>query len=86
MSYNYQTEKAFIFTEDGQVMFLKIRDHIKNLLKVAGCFTSGKAMNDIPGDVWSKMACIDRLVELGEIVEVIQESVPAGQNRIFIEK
>ena len=31
--YNYQQEKQNIFTENGQVMFMKIRDKVNSLLK-----------------------------------------------------
>jgi hypothetical protein len=35
------------------------------------------------GDSWTMLACMDRLVELGEIREVPQSGV-AGQDRIFV--
>jgi len=34
--YDYKTEREKIFTEEGQVMFLGIRDRTKGLLAKAG--------------------------------------------------
>jgi hypothetical protein len=36
------------------------------------------------GDSWTMLACVDRLVELGEIREIVQADVP-GQYRVFVE-
>lgn len=83
MNYNYQLEKKKLFTEEGQEMFIKIRDKAKELLSVAGCFRMGKVMGVVCGDTWQMMACVDRMVELGEIKEVTGDNV-AGQHRIFI--
>ena len=77
MSYNYETEKAWLFTDEGQRQFLKIRDRAKNLLKVAGAFR----MAELEAVSWGEMACVDRLVELGEIVEWPRESW--AQYRVF---
>ena len=82
MAYDYSRERAGIFTEDGQTMFLKIRDKSKELLALAGACTSGKLMCT-SGDSWQMLACIDRLVELGELREITSGSV-AGQNRVFV--
>lgn len=84
--YNYQTEKQAIFTEDGQEMFLSIRDNVHKLIDASGAITMGKAMSArITGSSWTMMACVDRLVELGEIVEIHQKEC-AGQHRIFVNK
>ena len=82
MSYSYQVERDNIFTEKGQVMFLKIRDNIKNILAKSGAFRMGEAMIGT-GDSWTMIACVDRLRELGEILEIPQDNV-AGQDRVFI--
>jgi hypothetical protein len=81
--YNYQTEKPKIFTEDGQVMFLKIRDKIQQLLKQSGAVMVQNVLRGITGDSWMMMACVDRLVELGEIKEITKENV-AEQHRVFV--
>ena len=73
--YNYQNEKSKIFTEDGQVVFLKIRDKTQQLLKQSGAVMMGNILNGITGDSWLHLACVDRLVELGEIKEITNDSV-----------
>lgn len=82
--YKYEEQKQNIFTERGQEMFLSIRDKSKQLLKQAGCFTMGSVISGQTGDSWNMLACVDRLVELGEIREVKQEGAVAGQHRIFV--
>ena len=83
MSYSYEANKAGIFTESGQRMFLAVRDKAKELLAASEAVTSGKLMVGT-GDTWSMLACIDRLVELGELVEIPNPISGAGQHRIFI--
>ena len=73
--YNYQNEKSKIFTEDGQVIFLKIRDKTQQLLKQSGAVMMSNILNGITGDSWLHLACVDRLVELGEIKEITNDSV-----------
>jgi len=84
VTYIYKTEKPRIFTEDGQVMFLKIRDHTKELFHLAGVAKASHMTATVPGDSWAMLACIDRLVELGEIREIMQPHFVAGQDRIFV--
>lgn len=84
MSYSYEEQKPKIFTEDGQRMFLKIRDKTHALIKQAGAVRLQEAISDSGGgESWDMLACIDRLVELGEIREVRQERC-AGQHRVFV--
>lgn len=80
MSYQYETEKSKLFTDEGQRHFLKVRDNVKELLSVAGAFRVDKVLS---GDSWFCLACIDRLVELGELEELTGKQV-AGQNRVFV--
>lgn len=82
MGYNYQTEKPKIFTEEWQSRFLKIRDNVMKHIASAGCVRMDKAINIISGSDWTRMACVDRLVELNEIIEITDES-SYGQYRIF---
>ncbi len=72
MSYCYATERPKIFTENGQSAFLKVRDAAHELLEIAGAFRQSELLMraKICGDSWFMIACIDRLVELGEIVEL----------------
>lgn len=81
MGYLYATERAEVFLEENQNTFLRIRDSARRLLDAAGAFQMGKVIG--VGSSWTNMACVDRLVELGELREVPQENV-AGQHRIFI--
>lgn len=84
MSYNYLEIKPNLFTEEGQKMFLDIRDHVNNVLNISGCIFMGKAiLGARGGDSWLMMACVDRMAELGEIHE-IDYGTCAGQHRIFV--
>lgn len=82
MSYNYQTQRDVVFTEEGQRMFLTIRDKAHELLALSGAVMSIKLMC-VTGNVWDMSACIDRLVELGELREITGSDV-AGQHRVFV--
>lgn len=81
--YNYQKEREKVFTERGQEMFLKIRDNVHRLLKHSGAVMLENAISGVTGDTWLMLACIDRLVELKEIREIVQQGEVAGQHRIF---
>ncbi len=82
--YSYSEEKPKIFTEEGQKMFLAIRDHVHDLLEQAGAVRMGEAFATCGGgDSWTMLACVDRLVELGEIAEITDSST-AGQDRVFV--
>lgn len=83
MSYSYEKEREDIFTESGQRMFLAIRDRSAHLLRTAGAARAQEMMAGQSGSSWQMLACIDRMVELGELTEVS----PAecwGQNRVFV--
>ena len=82
--YDYQAERDEIFTEDGQRMFLSIRDRVRGLLKTAGAFSVGHAIAGETGSSWRMMACVDRLAELGEIREVTNPAQVWGQHRVFV--
>ena len=81
--YVYDREKAWIFTDQGQRQFLRIRDRAKGLCKLAGAVTMGAAISGESGSSWEMMACVDRLVELGELREVSERGC-AGQHRLFV--
>ncbi len=84
MPYSYVVERSWVFTEDGQRMFLAIRDRAKELLKASGAATCDKLTSGQTGDSWDMLACVDRLVELGELREVPNVHGSWGQDRIFI--
>lgn len=68
--YEYQHERPRLFTDDGQRMFLQIRDQTHKLIDAAGAVTIQKAIANVGGDSWLMLACIDRMIELGEIVRL----------------
>lgn len=85
MSYNYQRERPSLFTEAGQILFLKIRDKTKHLLQTAGAARCQEMIAGNAGDSWEMLACVDRLVELEEIREITPSTVMA-QHRVFVTK
>jgi hypothetical protein len=80
--YNYETEKSKIFTDEGQRLFLAIRDKVKTLLNNSGAARMQEIISGNCGNSWLMLACVDRLVELNEIKEISQNT--AGQYRVFI--
>jgi hypothetical protein len=80
--YSYETEKKKLFTESGQVMFLAIRDRVNSLLEQSGAVRMQEAIATTAGDSWEMLACVDRMVELGELHEITGKDV-AGQHRVF---
>jgi hypothetical protein len=82
--YSYEAERYKVFTDEGQRTFLKVRDKAAKLLEEAGAVRSGKLlMISGANDTWELMACMDRLIELGEIKEITGPEV-WGQDRIFV--
>jgi len=85
--YNYERQKENIFTDEGQRLFLATRDNVNTLLADSGAVMMNNAMtlgSLGAADAWDMMACVDRLVELGEIREIKQGHQVAGQHRIFV--
>jgi len=80
--YDYQAMKPEIFTEEGQELFLKIRDNVQTLLKISGAFDMDHATRSLGGNSWAMLACVDRLVELGEIKEIPTNGF--AQYRVFV--
>lgn len=83
MSYAYRTEKPKVFSEKGQEMFLAIRDNACRLLKSSGAAMMGHIISGRTGDSWTMLACVDRLVELGELRE-LDYGQCQGQDRVFV--
>lgn len=81
MSYIYAEERPKLFTEEGQITFLKVRDAAQKLLASAGAFRQTEVLRSIGGDTWFQIACVDRLVELKEIVEIPRDCW--SQYRVF---
>jgi len=82
MLYNYTVEKPRIFTEEGQVIFLKIRDRINEFIKTSGAFRADKVLSNITGTSFQHRACLDRMIELGEIVCLSSDEI-WGQYKVY---
>ena len=82
--YDYKKEREKIFTDDGQKLFLEIRDRVHRLLNLSGAVRMNEAIHGSCGDSWETLACVDRLVELEEIREIGQQAEVVAQHRIFI--
>ena len=82
--YSYKEQRERIFTDEGQIVFLKVRDKVKELLEIAGAIQIINIINNMSGDGWLFLACFDRLLELKEITEIENTWNSAAQYRIFI--
>lgn len=80
MGYEYDKEKQELFTDKGQKVFLKTRNKIFKMLNESGAFRLANIID--VGSSWFYLACADRMVELGEIVEVTDKC--RGQDRVFV--
>ena len=85
MSYDYQKERPGLFTEDGVRMLVGMRDRAKYLITESGAARAQEIMAKSSGSSWQMMACIDYLVETGELREVTQHSHVWGQHRVFVD-
>lgn len=84
MGYQYEVEKENLFTDEGQRLFIHIRDNVKRLLTEAGAVKMQHAIANNSGSSWQMLACVDRMVELGELQELT--SNVCGQDRVFVAK
>jgi len=73
--YEYINERPFVFTENGIKMLLKLRDRARELLGEAGAFREQELQNCVSGDSWHMLACVDYLVERGDIRRVCGDTV-----------
>lgn len=88
MSYEYSKLRDQLFTEEGSILYTSIRDHVRKILPTSGAITMGSAISGPKqpgsiGDSWAYLACVDRMLELGELREIPQGEV-AAQNRVFV--
>lgn len=81
--YRYKDYRGDLFTDDGQRKFLRIRDKVQGLLKMAGAVRMSEATAGVTGLNWEALACVDRMVELGELIEITGPDV-FGQDRVFV--
>ncbi len=85
MSYDYQAQKPQVLTDDGQRQFLRVRDFAQRALKMAGAVRCQELIGAAgSGDSWTMLACVDRLVELGELRELTPPNSCVGQHRVFV--
>ena len=82
--YNYEIEKLKLDTAEGKHVFYHVKETIKNLLSLAGAVRMEEALNKISGDSWTQIACMDRLVELGELKEITDGHDACDQDRVFV--
>ena len=85
--YDYTKERGVVFTEDGIKLLFKIRDNAQRLLKMAGAFREQEVYGGCSGDSWAMLACVDYLVELGEIrrvTEVCSTVKTVGKEGIYV--
>jgi len=82
VSYSYGSERARVFTEEGQVMLLAIRDNARDLLKAAGAFRFHNVIKarGVSGDSWLMLACVDRLIELQELCRIVVGARPSDED------
>lgn len=85
MAYSYQTTKERLFTDQGQRTFLKVRDYINKIIAASGAIRMQEVFHSAGGDSDVLMACVDRMVELGELYEIKYEH-PSAQYRVFMAK
>jgi hypothetical protein len=81
--YRYTEQRPKIFTPEGLTAVIKTRDNAKDLIQQAGAAMLCKIMNGTCNDSWLAVACVEYLVERGEIREIPQQNV-ATQHRIFV--
>jgi hypothetical protein len=83
--YDYKEQKRSLFTESGTKMLLAVRDSVDQKLKLSGAVRSGEAISNVTGNSWTMLACLDYLVETGEIREITGSNA-AGQDRVFVRR
>ena len=83
--YKYENERMGLFTDEGQRLLLKVRDRVQKLLSTSGAFRMLEVLQGVGGDSsFQQLACIDRLIELKEIIECSNPISESTQHKIFI--
>ena len=82
--YKYAELKPTLFTEDGVRKLMRARDKAQALLQTAGAFQLDRVTDGLGGDSWQSIACVDYMVEQGEIREVTNPDHVMGQHRVFV--
>lgn len=82
--YKYEDEKPGLLTDEGQRMFIRGRDTVLLDLDVKDPVLMEKAMACFKtSSNWTQMACVDRMVEIGDLREIAREAEVA-QHRVFV--
>jgi hypothetical protein len=83
--YDYTSERPWLFTDEGQRVFIAFRDVALKKLSDTGACTIGSALSWIRGapDSWKQLACIDRMVELGDVRKV-ERPGHATQSQVLV--
>lgn len=85
MSYVYADLKPDLLTDAGQQQFIRRRDKVLRLVTQAGAVTAEGAMSVMDGgDSWLMLAALDRMVELGDLIEIPNTHSRIGQHRVFV--
>ena len=82
--YEYENEREKLFTDQGQRLFLKIRGNALALIDKAGAARMSEIISVAVGNSWEMLACVDRMVELGELKELTDKNKVVGQYRVFV--
>lgn len=82
--YEYEKERPALFTKRGVETLTKIRDNAKRLLDESGAFMASKAMANVTGDSWLKLAALDYMVERGAIRRVTPGDAVWGQHEVLV--
>ena len=78
MPYDYEKEKQNI----DNVMLTSITATAQTLLDTSGSFTFPYVTRETRGKLWSMIACVDYLVEIGFIREITNKDILA--ERVFV--
>lgn len=82
--YEYSEQKPYVFTDQGSRDVIRVFRFADGCFKFSGAATAGVLMNKAEtSSSWEKMACVDRLVEMGEIREIPQAGC-FWQHRVFV--
>lgn len=70
MGYSYQAERPWLFTAPGQQLRTFVRRKAWAMIDSYGRFTALDIAIGESWDIWHVAACLDRMIELGEIDEL----------------
>jgi len=86
MLYRYEDLKPKLFTEAGRKALEETRVVVASLLMSRSRCTLDEVLTNshMVGDSWLPIACVDRMVELGELHEMPTPTRQTGQERQFM--